>query len=137
MTIGSIQSGISEAAAKVFTPIKNAAAWAGHQITKGFDKFSELIKTAWNTVFPFLKNLAIRTTDFLKTAPRMGLVLGASSLVLGASSLALGYAAHAAHTNHEKKWVSASLQAASIVTAIGTGIILGYGYAIGFHAPLI
>lgn len=134
MTIGSIQSGISEAAAKVFTPIKNAAAWAGHQITKGFDKFSELIKTAWNTVFPFLKNLAIRTTDFLKTAPRMGLVLGASSLVLGASSLALGYAAH---TYHEKKWVSASLQAASIVTAIGTGIILGYGYAIGFRAPLI
>lgn len=127
MTIGSIQSGISEAAAKVFTPIKNAAAWAGHQITKGFEKFSELIKTAWNTVFPFLKNLAIRTTDFLKTAPGMGLVLGASSLALG----------YAAHTNHEKKWVSASLQAASIVTAIGTGIILGYSYGIGFHAPLI
>lgn len=127
MSIGKIQGGIGETATKVFESVKDAAIWAGHQITKGFNKFVELVKAAWNVVFPFLKDVAIRTTDFLRTAPGIGLVLGATSMVLGYNAI----------QNHDKKWLSLALQVATVATAIGTGAVLGYGYATGLNTPLI
>ncbi len=127
MNITAIQSGIGEAASKVFGSLKDAAIWSGHQISKGFDKFAELMKSAWNAAFPFLKDLAIRTADFLKTAPGMGLVLGVTSLVLG----------YTAHSMSDKKWISLALQVSSITLALGAGAVLGYGYATGLTTPLI
>ena len=127
MNIGSIQGGIGETATKVFESIKDTAVWTGHQITKGFDKFVELMKSAWNAAFPFIKDLAVRTADFLKTAPGIGLVLGVSSMVLGYSAISM----------KDNKLASLALQVASIATAVGAGAVLGYGYVTGMNSPLI
>ena len=127
MNIAPIQKGIGETATKVFESVKSAASWLGHQITKGFDKFVEMMKAAWSTAYPLIKDFAIRTVDFLRTAPGLGLVLGVSSLAL----------ALAADSKCDNKWASRALQVSSIALAIGAGAFVGFGYATGLNNPLI
>lgn len=127
MNITPIQKGIGETASSAFEAVKNAFSWLGRQISVGFTKFADAMKSAWSTAYPFIKDLAIRTADFLRTAPGIGLVLGATSLVLG----------YTAQSMSDKKWVAAALQVTAILTAVGAGAVVGYGYATGLNNPLI
>lgn len=127
MNITPIQKGIGEAASTAFEAVKNAFSWLGHQISVGFDKFAEVMKAAWNSAYPFIKDLAIRTVDFLRTAPGIGLVLGVTSLALG----------YTAQSMSDKKWIALSLQVSAIAAAVGAGLVVGYGYATGLTNPLI
>lgn len=127
MNLTPIEKGIGETASTAFEAVKNSFSWLGRQISVGFTKFADVMKSAWNAAYPFIKDLAVRTADFLRTAPGIGLILGATSLVL----------AYTAQSMNDQKYVAAALQVTAILTAVGAGAVLGYGYATGLSTPLI
>ncbi len=119
MSITSIQKGIGSTLGSVFESIKNTAIWSGHQISKGFNKLIDLLKAAWNKIFPYIKNFAMKIGAFLRTSTGMGVLLGTISLGLGLS----------ANRIKDKTWLSIALQISSFALAIASGAFLGYGFA--------
>ncbi len=126
MNISEITSGVSSGVAKAGETIKNAAIWTGRQIAAGFSKLGELIKSAWNAAFPFIKTAATKTLDFLRTAPGMGII----GITAGA---VLTYTACELKNN---KMVATAFHICAITCFVGAGVAIGLGVANGFTTPL-
>jgi hypothetical protein len=126
MNIAPIQKGIGSSATRVAESIRDAANWAGRQIVNGFQKFAELMKSAWNTVYPFLKEVAVQTTSFLRTGPGVALMAGVAGSFLAYSSVQM----------KDQKWIALALQVSAYAAFIGAGVALGLGLSKGLSAPL-
>lgn len=128
MNIKEITGGCQEGLVKAGEAIKDAALWAGRMIKTGFTKFAEAITKLWNISSPILKEVAIKTLTFLRSAPGFAMLGGLLGTALGVTAETL---------SEDKKYLAVILRIAAAVAFVGMGIAIGVGIVTGFNAPLV
>lgn len=122
-----VKGSVSEGFSNFIEAVKNGVFWLGRVIKEGCIKLGEAIKAAWDSAYPYLKDAALKTFEFLKTPAGFSVLGGLIGIALGVSAEAV----------NEKKHVAIALRVAAAAAFVGAGIAIGIGITYGFLTPVV
>ncbi len=94
---------------------------------RSLSNLTNSVSAAWDAAKPHLKEAAVKTASFLRTAPGLSLIAFLGGAVLAVSAQQL----------HSNRVVNLIMQICAYTLFAAAGVALGVGLVYGFSAPLI